>query len=160
MGWIETAKEKGREHIISVVFALIALLLSIIWLAVPSEVWGKASAVVPKRVLWALLGLAVIAISLETALFLDYRRGSKHTPTPYKPKRMLGVLWDEEFNPVCPVCEILLHMFYINADSNRPRQALRCPKCKAEYTLLDDEGHGHALLDVKEYLSGKSKRLF
>ncbi len=158
MGWIETAKKKGREHIILGVFALIALLLLVIWQAVPSEVWGRVSEAIPKRVLWALLGLALIAIGLETALFLDYRRGNKHVPAPPKPKRMLGVLWDDDSNPLCPVCEMLLHIFYLDADESK--EALRCPKCKAEYTLRDDEGCKHGLWDVKEYLAGRTPTIY
>jgi len=164
-GWIATAKEKAREHIILGLFALIALLLLVIWQAVPREVWGKVSEAVPKQALWALLGLEAIAIGIQAAFALDNRRKWKNTPPapppppePGKPLRRFGVHWDGEFNPLCPVCEILLHMFYLDVDESR--EALRCPKCKAEYTLRDDEGYTHALGEVKEYLSGKTSELY
>lgn len=159
MGWIKTAKEKGREHIILGLFGLIVLLLLVIWRAVPASAWDTVSEATPKRVLWALLGLAVIAIGVETALFLDYRRGSKHTPVPYKPRRLCGVLWDEDSSPLCTVCQTLLHLFYIVSGEDRD-QALRCPKCKAEYTLRDDEGYEHALADVKAYLNSTNPNEF
>lgn len=72
MDWLTKLKEKAQEHSISIVFALIVLLSLVVWKAVPSEVWDRVSEVVPKRVLWALLGLLAIAAFLEVAYIKYY----------------------------------------------------------------------------------------
>ncbi len=76
----EKIKEKLLEHSVAAVLALIVLLLSVIWLAVPSEVWGKASEAVPKRVLWALLALELIAIIALTGSLINQKRKSRQEP--------------------------------------------------------------------------------
>jgi hypothetical protein len=158
MGWKETLTEKTRDHIVTVLFGLIVLLLLVIWRAVPFAIWDKVLEVVPKQVLWALIALELIVIGLLTAFALDSRRKRKNTPSeqPQRPVRRFGIHWDDEFNPLCPVCEVLLHIFYPEGASG---EVLRCPKCKAEYRLRNDDGEEFLLYDVKRYLNGTTTEL-
>ena len=158
MDWKEKVKEKLLEHSVAAVLALTVLLLSVIWLAVPSEVWGTASAVVPKRVIWALLGLAALTIVVLAALLLDSRRNLKHTsaalreaqnvpppappppppPAPTGPRyfKVYGLFWDDDLNPYCTADETLLFV-YTQAEktSGGKYDYLRCPKCKVSFPL-------------------------
>ena len=74
MSWLTKLKEQAQERTILGLFALIGLLSLIVWQAVPSEVWDKVSEVTPKRALWALLALTVIAAILEGAYILLLRK--------------------------------------------------------------------------------------
>jgi hypothetical protein len=98
--WKETAKEKAREHIVLAIFALIGLLLLAIWQAVPSSLWGTVSEATPKRALWALIALELIAIcGLAAALIEKW----------WEPQmlKLFGMLWDDKQNPHCPVDKTL-----------------------------------------------------
>jgi len=160
MGWIETGKEKAREHLILGLFALIALLLLVIWQAFPSEVWGKVSEVTPKRVLWALLGLEAIAIGLQAAFALDNRRKRKNTPPNESPKyyKKFGILWDSDADPRCPVCQTLMHMFDRFPVEGQMYETIICPKCKARYSLKQDNGNHVWLVVAKNVVEGLISR--
>lgn len=161
--WKETAVKKARERIVLGVFALITLLLLVIWRAVPSSVWDTVSEATPKRVLWALLGLEAITICVLTALLVDYKRSRSDAPDtvasqpvqslPPKPIRRFGVHWDEDQNPLCPVCETLL--FLTGGTIQTPRgtkEVLRCAKCPHDYSLRNDLGHHVSLIGAKQDL--------
>jgi hypothetical protein len=156
MGWQDTLKEKARDHIITVLFGLITLLLLAIWKAVPGKVWDRVSEATPKRVLWALIGLELIAIGLLTAFALDDRRkGKQATPSSGESKHMIafGCLWDNSLNPLCPADKTLM---YVAIHYKEERyETLRCPKCKVRIPLRDDEYGTITLAGARELLREK-----
>ncbi len=156
MAW--NLKQKAQDNIVSIGLGLVVLLLLVIWQAVPSSVWDRVSEATPKRALWALIALELIVIGLLAASAIDSRRKRKDTPSeqPQRPVRRFGIHWDDEFNPLCPACEVLLHIFYPEDASG---EVLRCPKCKAEYRLRNDDGEEFLLYDVKRYLNGTTPEL-
>jgi hypothetical protein len=141
MEWKEKTKEKLLEHSVAAVVALIGLLLSIIWLAIPSEAWSKISEATPKRVLWALLGLESIAlIGLIGSL---YKKPRKKTLV-----RGMGVAWeyvDDGARAVCPTCEIGLFIKHVQDTYD----ILQCPKCKVEIPLISDNNQPFHLLEAR-----------
>lgn len=136
MGWLEKLKEKAQEHIILGLFGLIVLLLLIVWQAVPSTVWGKVSEVTPKRVLWALLGLESIVIVLETAYILSRRKRLGATSAT-KYNLAIGVFWDDDLHPLCPIDSTPLYIWSYT-ESPQPHNVLRCPKCSNRFPLRHD----------------------
>jgi predicted RNase H-like nuclease (RuvC/YqgF family) len=76
MTW-EKLKEKIVDHIVKVVLTLVTFLCLIVWQAVPSETWAQLGAVIPKRVLAALIGLLVIALATLTAYIFSLHKGRK-----------------------------------------------------------------------------------
>lgn len=73
MTW-QKLKEKIEDHIVTVVLALVGSLCVIIWQAVPSETWARIGEAIPKRVLGALIGLLLIALSASIARIFSLRR--------------------------------------------------------------------------------------
>lgn len=151
-------KELVLENIVLAIFALITLLLLVIWQVVPSSVWDKASEVVPKRTLWALVALE-LAIGVLVALLLDKRRNKSEPPSaaPQKRRSAFGIYWDEDFNPQCPACETPLVMQH---KDERGTEFLKCLKCKETLILKDDEGNPLELLEIKRYFKGEVKHPF
>jgi hypothetical protein len=140
MGWRETLTEKAREHIITILFGLIVLLLLVIWRAVPSSIWDGVSEAVPKPVLWALIALELIVIGLLTAFALDNRRKSKRAIPPSDESKLMiafGCLWDDSQNPLCPADKTLMYVAMHYKDEGY--ETIRCPKCKVRIPLRDDE---------------------
>src|ERR1044072_4139733 len=101
MSWLSELKEQARAHIISLITGLIMLLLGVIWAVIPAEIWGRVSAAIPKRALWATLALLALTLLLETAYIAHLRRESKLKPH-------FGVLWNKARVPHCPACVSLL----------------------------------------------------
>jgi hypothetical protein len=171
MNWLTKLKEKAQEHTILGVFALISLLSLVIWKAVPSEVWDKISAIVPKRVLWALLGLTLIAVCLEAAYIFGLRKERKNLKGSLESKLFLkfGALWDGLNNPYCPSCKNPLpqklkgpFVFAVGSTSGKSSvkvspavPVLECVQCNKEITLIDDDGKQIALKDAKEQISSQ-----
>ena len=153
MGWRETLTEKARDHIITVLFGLIVLLLLVIWRAVPSAIWDRVSEAVPKQVLWALIALEAIAIGLLTAFALDNRRKSKQAALPNsEPKRLIafGCLWDDSHNPLCPADGTLLYVATHYKEDNS--ETLRRPKCKVRIPLRHDDYGPLTLGQAREFI--------
>jgi len=148
MSNVAKIKELALENIVLAVFALITLLLLVIWQAVPSSVWATVSEATPKRALWALLGLEAIAICVLVALALDNRRKHKLTPTvdaptPEPPRyfKFHGLFWDDDLNPVCPADRTLLFVAGRSArKSGGVYDTLRCPSCANIFPLRDRTG--------------------
>lgn len=163
--WIDTGVQKARERIVLAVFALITLLLLVIWRAVPASVWDRVSEATPKRALWALLGLAAIAICVLTALFLQNRRKQKETaqhlaqalepPESPAPQylRMYGLLWDDDLNPCCPADETPLTFLMRSATGGF--DILQCASCKARFPIHDDEVGNLTIGQAKESIRAK-----
>jgi hypothetical protein len=157
MDVIAKIKEKLLDRIVEAALALIVLLFSIIYLAVPSEVWGRVSEVVPKRALWALLGLATIAICFLVGALIDNWRKNRHVPMllpagePVMLKRF-GVLWDKDQNPHCPVDKTYLPFYSHGVVSDHECDYLRCPACHETYPLWDSNLGGLALHDAKQFI--------
>lgn len=101
-------KQRGKDHIVTVGLGLIVLLLLVVFRAIPSSVWDRVSEATPKRALWALLALAGIAICLLGGALIDNWRKKKQSLNPKPSKIELGVHWDDDNNPRCPVCECLM----------------------------------------------------
>jgi len=72
MAW--NLKQKVQDHIVSIGLGLIVLLLLVVWKAVDPSVWDRASEAVPKRALWALLALELIAIIALAGSLINHRR--------------------------------------------------------------------------------------
>jgi hypothetical protein len=154
MGWRDTLKEKARDHTVTVLFGLIVLLLLIIWRAVPSSIWDTVSEAVPKRVLWALIALELIAIGLLTASAIDNWRKQKSAsaalvPEPPAHYKRFGVMWDSDANPLCPACLTLLHVWDQFHVEGRLHEQLMCPKCHQQYSLRFDSGEYIFLASAK-----------
>lgn len=139
MAW--SLKQKAQDHIVSISFGLVVLLLLVVWQAVPSSVWDRVSEAVPKRALWALLGLAGIAISVLTGALIDTKRKQSESPKATR-FRLFGVHWDSHANPLCPVCDCLMPIHHRENDGD----VLWCPRCKTLFSLWRDDG-GRLTLD-------------
>jgi hypothetical protein len=154
MSLIAELKKQAQENIVKVVFALLLLLLGVIWAAVPSETWGRVSAAVPKSVLWALLGLVVAALIAGVAYIFYLRKKAKP-----KERFAFGVYWDSVLNPLCPACKTPLsqsrrHLFYaIGEGIPLPKPITECLKCDKHLPLFDDYGNSVTLSDAKRQLS-------
>jgi hypothetical protein len=151
--WTKTAVEKAREHIVLAVFGLIVLLLLIIWQAVPASVWGTVSEAVPKRVLWALLGLATITICLLIALLIDKNRTIRRISNTQKPPesrffKIYGLLWDKDLNPHCPADKVLL-TYFMKLSSDH-YDVLRCAKCNSYFRIHHETNGDLTLAKAKD----------
>jgi hypothetical protein len=146
MDWIAKLKEKAQDRIILGLFALIALLLLIVWRAVPSSVWDRVSEAVPKRALWALLGLEGIAICLLVGALIDNWHKKKQAASVRQvPFILFGVHWDSKNNPRCPVCECLMPIHHREDEID----ILWCPRCKTLFSLWNDSGERLSLERAK-----------
>jgi hypothetical protein len=72
-------KDKFEDHIIAVVFSLVTLLCLIIWQAIPSQVWNQLGAIIPKRVLAALIGLLSILLTTSICYIFSLKRQLKQS---------------------------------------------------------------------------------
>jgi len=133
MAW--NLRKKAQDRIVSIGLALIVLLLLVVWRAVPSSVWDTVSEATPKRALWALLGLAGIAICLLGGALIDNWRKKKQ-PRPEMLKRF-GVLWDADLSPHCPADQTLMRPR--SNLSDRDHEIMMCPKCDHTYPLRTDD---------------------
>ncbi len=149
MAW--NLKQKAQDHIVSVGLALIVLLLLAVWRAIDPSVWDRVSEATPKRALWALLGLAGIAICLLVGALIDNLRKRKHVPSAKKPFILYGVHWDDDDNPRCPVCECLMPTHHIEDDERAASEVevLWCPRCKTTFSLWEDSGERKTLEEAK-----------
>jgi hypothetical protein len=163
MSWVTKLKEKAQDHLISGVFGLITLLFLIIWAAVPSEIWDKVPSAVPRKVLFALLGLALIAICLEAAYIFSLRKERKSLKENLETKLFFkfGALWDKDKTPYCPSCKNPLpqslkgpYIAVVGSWSSvtPAKPVLECVQCNKTVTLIDDEGNTLLLKDAKEQL--------
>lgn len=144
MDWAKI-KEKLQERIVTVVLSLASFLCLVIWQAVPSESWARLGAAIPKRVLAAVIGLLLIALSTALAYILSLRKKLKSaltpvvvetlTPVDSSPKKEVwrGVVLDAEGNLYCPACDILLHKLPRKEDWKLTYSAYQCPKCRFLY---------------------------
>jgi hypothetical protein len=163
MSWTTKLKEIAQEHTLKGVLALLLLLLGVIWSAIPSEVWGKISAAIPKPVLWAVIGVLTVVTILESASIYISRKRLKRLRQTTKLFPNFGVLWDELNNPHCPSCKNLLpqklkeRYGYDFAESKliatNPLPTLECLQCNKEITLIDDDGEVITLKNAKQQLS-------
>ena len=140
------------EHVVVLVLSVIGILLLVLWQAVPSEIWVRVSDAVPKRVLWALLALALILILLELAYILYLRRKSGAINVASRQVAMFGVLRDENANPLCPICKILMYPTRRKDENNHLYQIVKCPNCKNGYVLKNDNTSRVELSKAKEML--------
>jgi hypothetical protein len=103
---------------------LVALLIGVIWREALSQKWVQATEGLSKPALAAMLELALLVVVAEALgiAYLGYLlyqsqrvKVSGQIPQldPPKLKRLCGVLWAEDASPICPVCEILLHLFIV-----------------------------------------------
>jgi hypothetical protein len=151
MSWSIKLKEKAQEHTVSGLLGLIVLLSLIIWAAVPSELWNRISEAVPKRVLWALIGLEAIAICLSSAYIMTMRRELRS-----KMFWMCGVLWDKKHTPHCPSCSKPLGGYTQNLIHGSWEWGFKCIDCNQPVSLSDESGCNIELSEVKRLLSSKS----
>lgn len=124
---------------------------------------GYNLGVTPKRALWALLGLAGIAICLLSGALIDKWRKLRNKPTvplplepiselEPKPFPRFGVNWDfaASPNPLCPACNVLLHLYRTGTlEDGTPWERLRCPQCHTTFELRDDHGNRAMLIPAK-----------
>jgi hypothetical protein len=134
MAW--NLKQKAQDHIVLILFGLITLLLLVVWRAIDSSVWDRVSAATPKRALWALLGLAGIAICLLGGALIDNKRKRKLETRKTLRFRIFGVHWDDQGNPLCPVCDCLMPIHHREMAGD----VLWCPRCKTLFSLWGDNG--------------------
>lgn len=133
MAW--NLKQKAQDHTVSIVSALIALLSLAVWQAVPSSAWDRVSEVTPKRALWALLGLAVVAVCLLIAYLIQLKLKLRNQLKP-----LFGIFWDRHGNPFCPACSVLMQL---DGPSGCLLDKANCPKCKTSFTIVDPESVGY-----------------
>jgi hypothetical protein len=146
MGW--NLKQRVKDHIVTVGLGLITLLLLIAFRAIPSSTWDRVSEATPKRALWALLGLALIAICLLSGALIDNWRKTRRA----EKRTMYGVRWDRAADPFCPVDDTLMH--YRMTHANDGYDILKCPKCGGHFPLRD-EGRPLSLGGIQRYLKGE-----
>src|SRR6266542_1839691 len=154
MNWKDKTKEELLKHSVSIGLALIAFLSLVVWQAVPSSVWASVSAATPKRVLWALLALAFIALCGLTVLVFYYTRKPKRTSTPVMLEQF-GVLWDAYANPHCPVDKTLMNFSSHSVSGgilDEGTDYLYCPKCHEIFTLWDSKLGGTTLDTAREFM--------
>jgi hypothetical protein len=165
--FMDVKEELAKSTIGKIVTGLLLLagfLIAIVWRETLYGKWEQVAGGFSKPALMALLGLAVIAIVLETAwvgylLYSGRERKPSPPPLPPPPEKLLthfGVYWDSRLNPLCPICkQAPLHMRY--KDEETSKETLRCPSCIRDYVLRDDEANDIELVDVKKYLRGEIK---
>jgi hypothetical protein len=142
-------------EIVGAVSLLVGSLVLIVFREILVEKWVQVTAGLSTRGLSALLGLALIAVAIEGLsvaylMRLAFRRGkalerASLLPPPRKPIRRFGVHWDEEIYPLCPVCDGFLPIHH----NDGAYEVLWCPKCKVEYSLMDDYAERVSLVDAK-----------
>ena len=133
-------KEEAVKSVIGKLVAsalvLIGLLLFAAWRLFLSGVWAKVEAATPKQGLEVLLGLAGIAICLLGGALVDSKRKKKlETPKTVR-FRIFGVHWDDQGNPLCPVCDCLMPIHHREMDGD----VLWCPRCKTLFSLWGENG--------------------
>jgi len=149
MAW--NLKQKAQDHIVSIGLGLIVLLLLVVWQAVPSSAWGKVSEVTPKRALWALLGLAGIAICLLSGALIDNRRKQRASQDGRLFLRF-GMYWDKAQNPHCPADKIPLVFTFHRMKDGKWCDFLACSACQMNFPLWDSQHGGLTLAEAKEFI--------
>ena len=106
-------EEKKPEWILLGITALVALLASAVWAAIPSETWARISELTPKKALWlSLAATSLLVLFLVPYVFLLRRERDAATAQSTKlqdlidnPPRVFrfGVYWDKDLIPYCPV---------------------------------------------------------
>jgi hypothetical protein len=145
-----------RTTIVSIGLGLIVLLLLVVFRAVPSSTWDRVSEATPKRALWALLGLAGIAICLLSGALIDNWRKKKAAPATIaeaqQPQhlRMFGLLWDDNQNPLCPADQIPLSFFMRHASQHF--DILQCARCGNRFQIRHDLMGNLQLANAKQMI--------
>jgi len=155
MDWIEKTKEKLLEHLVAGVLALVVLLFSIIWLAVPSSAWDKILAVIPKSALLAVIVLELIAIVGLLAALVAYKRRVK------KEKGIIlcwGMYWDKSFNPHCPSDKTPLSFKAHALESGKQGTILHCLSCGNEIVIWDSVQGALTLSEAKQQLRSRMRK--
>jgi hypothetical protein len=151
MDWLTKLKEQAQERTILGLFVLITLLSLIVWQAVPSSVWDKVSEVTPKRALWALLALTVIAAILEGAYILLLRKRLAEKLTT-----KFGVKWTKDLLPHCPSCSSALTNYGQYWDGGFTSSwSFTCVKCNQRVIMSDEAGNALELHEAKDLISAK-----
>lgn len=151
MAW--NLKQKAQDHIVSIGLGLIVLLLLAVWRAVPSSAWDKVSEATPKRALWALLGLAGIAICFLVGALIDNRRKQKRALglSDSNPQYLesFGLLWDKWLNPLCPIDQSVLKHAAAYPDMHGHSDLLICRICERRF-WIDGERDGALSLVIAQ----------
>ena len=150
MGW--NLKQQAQAHIVKVSIALLTLLLLVIWRAVPSTVWDRVSAVVPKPVLWALVALELIGIVGLVVALIDHRRKARR-----RARLVLcwGIYWDKSFNPYCGHDKTPLSFKSHALESGKAGTILYCPACKSDTPIWDSIQGALTLAEAKQQLRSR-----
>jgi len=147
--------------IVTGVLFLIGFLILVVWRETLYGKWERLAAGLSKQALLALLGLATIVAALELLciaylVYLIYRAAKNSEthlpPKPAKPTRRFGAHWDEDFHPLCPVCDIFMPI----QRNDGAFEVLWCPKCQMKYKLMDDYGQRISLVDAKLELQDRT----
>jgi len=147
MSWLSEIKDKAREHVITSILGLSALLLGVIWAAVPAKIWGRVSAATPKPVLWATCSLLGLGLIVESACLVRLHREAKA-----KLKPRFGVLWSRDLEPHCPACSKPFGRYAEWVELGSPEWGFWCAEHKEIFSMSDDNGHILELRDAKELL--------
>jgi hypothetical protein len=128
---MKTKKDRVADltlaQIVAAVSAAIIALFAVLWASVPSTVWNA----VPKRAIWATLGLATMAALVFAALFIREKRRARLIP-------LFGVLWNPRHREAyCPADLSLLRI--LEKKTERDHDILMCPKCEVKYPLRTDD---------------------
>ncbi|MEJ7701512.1 MAG: hypothetical protein WKF71_17975 [Pyrinomonadaceae bacterium] len=78
MSLVNKAKETIVEYTVLTTLGIITLLFLVLWQAVPSSFWLGISDLIPKNVLWALLGILTTLLILQTIYTSQLYLKSKH----------------------------------------------------------------------------------
>jgi hypothetical protein len=150
MNWLTELKAKAKEHTLSLVISLTVLLVGVIWAAIPSELWSKVSAAIPKRVLWSVIGLLVLGLIFESAYVANLR-------SKFKLKWQFGIRWSKSLEPFCPVCPTPLSSYGQHAifSSSSLTWGFICPQCKDIFPMTDNDGNTLELKQAKQLLVSK-----
>jgi hypothetical protein len=151
MDWLAKLKEQAQEHVVEGIFALVLLLLGVIWAAVPTEVWGRVSAATPKRALWVAIGLLVLGLFLEIAYVAHLRRKLKLKPR-------FGVYWDRDLMPYCPAHKGIPLATWGNLGNKGPHGYI-CPEGPHVIPLQDDGRNYLKPSDARRLLQADAREM-
>jgi hypothetical protein len=140
-------------QIVTATSLLIGSLALIVFREILAEKWAQVTAGLSTRGLSAALGLALIAIVIETTgiaylLYLLYRQKPKIADPPML--KQFGVLWDFDLNPHCPVDKTPMAFFSHGLISDHKCDYLRCPACDVKIPLWDSVAGGLGLNKAKQ----------
>jgi len=133
---VSKIKELILEHIVATVLGGIGLLCLVLWQTIDPAIWARLSEAIPKKALWAWLGLAVITVLLEGAYIIHLRRRLYPKLTFH-----YGVLWDKNFNLYCPKDNEPLHQSQVGGIAlDVYPDEFTCIKSDRTYVLKDKNG--------------------